>query len=123
MSQSFRWPEILDIARREGKVSVEGLAAHFGVTVRTVQRWEADEALPVRRHRHATISSTYAYVDELDAEQMAEYRGTIHSPGKDSPFRDRPIEENLELLEKMKRGEMDETLLLKLPQPSQTRDV
>lgn len=38
MSQSFRLPEILDIARREGKVTVEGLAARFGVTHQTVRR-------------------------------------------------------------------------------------
>ncbi|WP_340261982.1 DeoR/GlpR family DNA-binding transcription regulator [Roseobacter sp. HKCCA0882] len=44
MSQSFRWPEILDIARREGKVSVEGLAAHFGVTTQTIRRDLSDLA-------------------------------------------------------------------------------
>ena len=38
MSQSFRHPEILDIARREGRVTVEGLAAHFGVTLQTIRR-------------------------------------------------------------------------------------
>ncbi|MEY8837818.1 DeoR/GlpR family DNA-binding transcription regulator [Cribrihabitans sp. XS_ASV171] len=38
MSQSFRHPEILEIARREGKVTVEGLAAHFGVTLQTIRR-------------------------------------------------------------------------------------
>lgn len=38
MSQTFRQPEILDIARREGKVTVEGLAAHFGVTLQTIRR-------------------------------------------------------------------------------------
>lgn len=38
MSQSFRQPEILDIARREGKVSVENLAAHFNVTLQTIRR-------------------------------------------------------------------------------------
>ncbi|WP_136442574.1 DeoR/GlpR family DNA-binding transcription regulator [Pacificoceanicola onchidii] len=38
MSQSFRHPEILDIARQEGKVSVEGLAQHFGVTLQTIRR-------------------------------------------------------------------------------------
>lgn len=38
MSQSFRHPEILDIAKREGKVTVEGLAAHFGVTLQTIRR-------------------------------------------------------------------------------------
>lgn len=38
MAQSFRQPEIIEIARREGKVSVEGLAAHFGVTLQTIRR-------------------------------------------------------------------------------------
>lgn len=38
MSQTFRHPEILDIARREGKVTVEGLAQHFGVTLQTIRR-------------------------------------------------------------------------------------
>lgn len=38
MSQSFRHPEILDIARREGKVTVEGLAEHFAVTLQTIRR-------------------------------------------------------------------------------------
>ncbi|SDF41503.1 DeoR/GlpR family DNA-binding transcription regulator [Limimaricola pyoseonensis] len=38
MSQSFRQPEILEIARREGKVTVEGLAEHFGVTLQTIRR-------------------------------------------------------------------------------------
>ncbi len=38
MSQTFRHPEIVEIARREGKVTVEGLAAHFGVTLQTIRR-------------------------------------------------------------------------------------
>lgn len=38
MSQSFRQPEILEIARREGRVTVEGLAEHFGVTLQTIRR-------------------------------------------------------------------------------------
>ncbi|MEH0076752.1 DeoR/GlpR family DNA-binding transcription regulator [Pannonibacter sp. Pt2] len=38
MSQSFRQPEILELARQQGKVTVEGLAAHFGVTVQTIRR-------------------------------------------------------------------------------------
>ncbi len=38
MSQTFRQPEILDIARRDGKVTVEGLADHFGVTLQTIRR-------------------------------------------------------------------------------------
>ena len=49
-----------------------------------------------------------AYVCELNAEQMREYRGTLTEPGKNSPFRDRTAEENLLFLEQMKNGEIDE---------------
>ncbi|MDQ7026914.1 MAG: glutamine--tRNA ligase/YqeY domain fusion protein [Anaerolineae bacterium] len=45
-----------------------------------------------------------AYVDELSPEEMREYRGTLTKPGKDSPYRNRSAEENLELFEKMKNG-------------------
>ncbi|MGR3475318.1 MAG: DeoR family transcriptional regulator, partial [Sulfitobacter sp.] len=38
MSQTFRHPDILEIARREGKVTVDGLAEHFGVTHQTIRR-------------------------------------------------------------------------------------
>ena len=51
MSQASRYPEILSIARREGKVTVEGLAAHFGVTVQTVRRDLADLAEAGRLER------------------------------------------------------------------------
>ncbi|ETW13235.1 Nicotinic acid mononucleotide adenyltransferase [Roseivivax marinus] len=44
MSQSIRYPEILEIARREGKVTVEGLADHFGVTLQTIRRDLSDLA-------------------------------------------------------------------------------
>ena len=54
------------------------------------------------------ISEGKAYVCELNAEQMREYRGTLTEPGKDSPYRERPVEENLALLEQMKNGEIDE---------------
>lgn len=46
-----------------------------------------------------------AYVCDLSQEQIREYRGTLTEPGKDSPYRDRSIEENLELFERMKNGE------------------
>jgi len=49
-----------------------------------------------------------AYVCELNADQTREYRGTLKEPGKNSPFRDRPVEESLVLLEKMRLGEVDE---------------
>ncbi len=49
-----------------------------------------------------------AYVDSLSAEQMKEYRGTLTTPGKESPDRNRPIEENLRLFEEMKNGKHPE---------------
>lgn len=51
------------------------------------------------------IKDGKAFVCQLNAEQMREYRGTLSSPGKNSPYRDRSIEENLELFEKMRKGE------------------
>lgn len=54
------------------------------------------------------IEKGLAYVDELTPEQMREYRGTLTAPGKNSPFRDRSVEENLALFAKMKSGEMAE---------------
>jgi glutaminyl-tRNA synthetase len=49
-----------------------------------------------------------AYVDSLGPEEMKEFRGPWNEPGKNSPDRDRPVEENLDLLERMKKGEFDE---------------
>jgi len=49
-----------------------------------------------------------AYVCNLTAEETRAYRGTLTEPGKDSPYRDRPVEENLALFERMRRGEFDE---------------
>ena len=46
-----------------------------------------------------------AYVDHLSAEQIREYRGTLTEPGRDSPYRDRSVEENLALLRSMRAGE------------------
>ncbi|MNJ29039.1 Glutamine--tRNA ligase [compost metagenome] len=54
------------------------------------------------------IEKGLAYVDELSPEQMREYRGTLTAPGKNSPFRDRSVEENLALFAKMKSGELAE---------------
>ncbi|AXY01608.1 MULTISPECIES: glutamine--tRNA ligase [Vibrio] len=54
------------------------------------------------------INKGLAYVDELSPEQIREYRGTLTAPGKPSPYRDRPIEENLALFEKMRAGEFEE---------------
>ena len=54
------------------------------------------------------IKKGLAFVDDLNADQIREYRGTLKEPGKESPFRNRSVSENLELFEKMKAGEFDE---------------
>jgi len=54
------------------------------------------------------IDKGLAYVDDLDAEQMREYRGTLTEPGVDSPSRNRPIAENRDLFERMRAGEFEE---------------
>ncbi|HHF6601461.1 TPA: glutamine--tRNA ligase [Haemophilus influenzae] len=54
------------------------------------------------------IKKGLAYVDELSPDEMREYRGTLTEAGKNSPYRDRTIEENLALFEKMKNGEFAE---------------
>ncbi|HEY1581023.1 MAG TPA: glutamine--tRNA ligase/YqeY domain fusion protein [Terracidiphilus sp.] len=51
------------------------------------------------------IRDGQAYVDDLTADQIREYRGTLTEPGKESPYRNRSIEENLELFVRMKNGE------------------
>ncbi|WP_100403513.1 glutamine--tRNA ligase/YqeY domain fusion protein [Bacillus sp. FJAT-42315] len=53
------------------------------------------------------IKKGKAYVDDLTAEEMREYRGTLTEPGKESPYRNRSIEENLDLFEKMRNGEFE----------------
>jgi len=54
------------------------------------------------------ITQNKAYICELNAEQMREYRGTLTQGGVNSPFRERPAAESLALLEQMKNGEIDE---------------
>ncbi len=51
------------------------------------------------------IADGVAYVDDLDAEQMREYRGTLTLPGRNSPHRERSVEENLDLFRRMRAGE------------------
>ncbi len=62
----------------------------------------------------ALIDKGLAYVDELTPEQIREYRGTLTEPGKESLFRNRPIEETKDLFARMTKGEFDEgTLVLR----------
>lgn len=51
------------------------------------------------------IKKGLAYVDDLSADEIREYRGTLSEPGKESPYRTRSIEENLDLFERMRNGE------------------
>ncbi len=51
------------------------------------------------------IKSGKAYVCDLSAEEIRQYRGSLTEPGKDSPYRNRPVEENLDLFERMRQGE------------------
>lgn len=54
------------------------------------------------------INKGLAYVDELSPDEIREYRGSLTSPGKNSPYRDRSVEENIALFEKMRNGEFAE---------------
>ncbi|WP_145521429.1 glutamine--tRNA ligase [Yersinia aldovae] len=67
-------------------------------------RYSSDYFDQLYQYAVELINKGLAYVDELSAEQMREYRGTLTAPGKNSPYRDRSIEENLALFEKMRDG-------------------
>ncbi|MCB9010133.1 MAG: glutamine--tRNA ligase, partial [Ardenticatenaceae bacterium] len=54
------------------------------------------------------IKEGKAYVDDLSQDEMRDYRGTLTEPGKNSPYRDRSVAENLDLFERMKNGEFEE---------------
>lgn len=71
-------------------------------------RYSSDYFDQLHQYAIELINKGLAYVDELSAEQMREYRGTLTTPGKNSPYRDRSVEENLALFEKMRAGEFAE---------------
>ncbi|MDE2778492.1 MAG: glutamine--tRNA ligase/YqeY domain fusion protein [Chloroflexota bacterium] len=54
------------------------------------------------------IADGKAYVDSLSADEIREYRGTLTEPGKESPYRKRPVEENLDLFRRMRDGEFED---------------
>ena len=83
---------------------VEWLGAHYVGEVKFAsnyfpQMYEAAVKL---------IKKGKAFVCDLSAEQIREYRGTLTEPGKNSPYRDRSIEENMDLFERMKNGEFED---------------
>ncbi|ANX10772.1 glutamine--tRNA ligase [Fictibacillus arsenicus] len=53
------------------------------------------------------IKKGKAYVDDLNADEIREYRGTLTEPGKESPYRSRSVEENLDLFDRMRKGEFE----------------
>ncbi|MHB1619409.1 MAG: glutamine--tRNA ligase/YqeY domain fusion protein [Sulfuricella sp.] len=68
-------------------------------------RWASDYFEALYAYAVELIRQGKAYVDELSAEAMREYRGTLTAPGKNSPYRDRPVAENLDLFARMRAGE------------------
>jgi glutaminyl-tRNA synthetase len=62
----------------------------------------------IYKYAVALIEQGKAYVDGLTADQIREYRGTLTEPGRESPFRERPVEENLDLFARMRAGEFED---------------
>ncbi|MCB9916679.1 MAG: glutamine--tRNA ligase/YqeY domain fusion protein, partial [Planctomycetes bacterium] len=60
------------------------------------------------QYAEALVKQGVAYVDDLSADETKEYRGTVTEPGRNSPFRDRSVEENLDLLRRMRAGEFED---------------
>ena len=71
-------------------------------------RYSSDYFDQLHNYAVELINKGLAYVDELSPEQIREYRGSLTTPGKDSPYRGRSVEENLALFEKMRNGEFAE---------------
>lgn len=68
-------------------------------------RWASDYFEKLYDFAVELIKQGNAYVDDLSAEEMREYRGTLTQPGKPSPYRDRSVEDNLDLFQRMRQGE------------------
>ncbi|SES78485.1 glutamine--tRNA ligase [Thorsellia anophelis] len=71
-------------------------------------RYSSDYFETLHAYAVELIEKGLAYVDELSADEIREYRGTLTAPGKESPYRNRTVEENLALFEKMRLGEIPE---------------
>ncbi|MFD0965791.1 glutamine--tRNA ligase [Seminibacterium arietis] len=86
------------------KQDVEWLGFHW----QGQPRYASDYFEQLYSYAIELIKKGLAYVDELSPDEIREYRGTLTTAGKNSPYRDRTIEENLKLFEKMKNGEFAE---------------
>ena len=70
--------------------------------------YASDYFEPLYEYAVQLVKKGKAYVCDLSAEQIREYRGTLTKPGKDSPYRTRSVEENLDLFERMRAGEFED---------------
>jgi glutaminyl-tRNA synthetase len=70
--------------------------------------YASDQFERLYEHAVALVKAGLAYVDDLTAEQMREYRGTLTAPGRESPHRNRSVEENLDLFARMRAGEFED---------------
>ncbi|KXS39101.1 MAG: glutaminyl-tRNA synthetase [Halomonadaceae bacterium T82-2] len=86
------------------KADVEWLGFHWAGKVRYASDY-FDQLYAWAQH---LVREGKAYVDDLSPDEIREYRGTLTEPGRPSPYRDRAPEENLDLLERMRRGEFAE---------------
>ena len=71
-------------------------------------RFASDYFQAIYEYAVQLIRMGRAYVCDLSGEQICEYRGTLTEPGRNSPYRDRSVAENLSLFERMKQGEFPE---------------
>ena len=86
------------------KRDVEWLGFEWGENV----YFASDNFNQLYSYAEKLVGKGLAYVDDLSPEEIRDYRGTLTEPGKDSPFRNRTVEENLDLLRRMKSGEFEE---------------
>ena len=84
--------------------SIEADVRWLGAKPNTVV-WASDYFDTMYEYAIELIKKGLAYVDDLTADQIREYRGTLTRPGRESPYRDRSVAENLDLFERMRKGE------------------
>jgi glutaminyl-tRNA synthetase len=85
--------------------SIERDVAWLGFKWHGEVLYAADYFETMCEYAEKLILKDKAYVDDLTADEIREYRGTLTEPGKDSPYRNRPIEESLDLFRRMRAGE------------------
>jgi glutaminyl-tRNA synthetase len=85
--------------------SIERDVAWLGFTWHGDVLYAADYFEQMYQYAETLIRMGKAYVDDLTADEIRDYRGTLTEPGRDSPYRDRTLEENLDLFRRMRAGE------------------